>query len=376
MLSGVTPGGRSTGRRSQPRRPGAASPWEIRGKEPVMTFDMKAETITITGHDGAEIEAYLAQPLGGRAVRRGRRHPPHARLRRRDQGDHPPLRGERLHGALPEPATAARAPGCSPDDAAAAARAKGGVPDERLVGDVAAAATAPPVAARRPTARSAPSAIAPVAASRSWPRAACRCDAAVDCYGAFVIGTPPDGFPMKVTPLVDRAKDLSCPLLGLFGAEDQFPSPEQVAELEEAAEGRQARTYEFHYLRGRRPRVLRRRPPRLPPRSGDRRVGARSAAFFGRLPREAGHVHLPDRAGDRAGQREGRGRVVPADRRPRVYFDHPVHAPADHTLNVDFLNPGRGPGARVAVELDPASARALAEAILATLDAAPAALIG
>ena len=59
-----------------------------------------------------------------------------------------------------------------------------------------------------------------------------------------------------------------------------------------------------------------------------------------------------------------------------VYFDHPVHAPADHTVNLDFLNPGRGPGARVAVELDPASARALAEAILATLDAAPTALLG
>ena len=32
------------------------------------------------------------------------------------------------------------APGASPDDAAAAARAKGGVPDARLVGDVAGAA--------------------------------------------------------------------------------------------------------------------------------------------------------------------------------------------------------------------------------------------
>ena len=47
-----------------------------------------------------------------------------------------------------------------------------------------------------------------------------------------------------------------------------------------------------------------------------------------------------------------------------VYFDHPVHAPADHTLNVDLRNPDRGPSARVAVELDPASARALAVAIL------------
>jgi hypothetical protein len=50
-----------------------------------------------------------------------------------------------------------------------------------------------------------------------------------------------------------------------------------------------------------------------------------------------------------------------------VYFDHPVHAPSEHTLNIDFLNPALGPGSRVAVELEPASARALAEAILATV---------
>jgi len=59
-----------------------------------------------------------------------------------------------------------------------------------------------------------------------------------------------------------------------------------------------------------------------------------------------------------------------------VYFDHPVHAPADHTLNIDLINPSRGAGARVAVELDPTSARALAEAILQTLDAIPSALRG
>ena len=32
-----------------------------------------------------------------------------------------------------------------------------------------------------------------------------------------------------------------------------------------------------------------------------------------------------------------------------VYLDHPVHAPDDHTLNIDFLNPADGPSARVAV---------------------------
>ena len=55
-----------------------------------------------------------------------------------------------------------------------------------------------------------------------------------------------------------------------------------------------------------------------------------------------------------------------------VYFDHPVHSAADHTLNIDFLNPELGPSARVAVELDPASARALALAILAAVGTAEA----
>jgi hypothetical protein len=55
-----------------------------------------------------------------------------------------------------------------------------------------------------------------------------------------------------------------------------------------------------------------------------------------------------------------------------VYFDHPVHARAEHTLNIDFLRPAGGPSCRVAVELEPASARLLAEAIVAALDSAPA----
>jgi hypothetical protein len=57
-----------------------------------------------------------------------------------------------------------------------------------------------------------------------------------------------------------------------------------------------------------------------------------------------------------------------------VYFDHPVHALAEHTLNIDFANPSRGPGARVAVELTAESARALVQAIEATLASAPAEL--
>jgi hypothetical protein len=50
-----------------------------------------------------------------------------------------------------------------------------------------------------------------------------------------------------------------------------------------------------------------------------------------------------------------------------VYVDHPSHATAAHTLNIDFLNPGKGPSARVAVELTTDSARRLADAIQVAL---------
>lgn len=58
-------------------------------------------------------------------------------------------------------------------------------------------------------------------------------------------------------------------------------------------------------------------------------------------------------------------------RQASVYFDHPVHAPADHTLNIDFMDPDAGPAARVAVELGRDSAAALARAILRSLESAP-----
>ncbi|HLU57766.1 MAG TPA: DUF6295 family protein [Pseudonocardia sp.] len=53
-----------------------------------------------------------------------------------------------------------------------------------------------------------------------------------------------------------------------------------------------------------------------------------------------------------------------------VYYDHPVHAPHDHTVNIDFLNPEQGPGARVAVELSLDSARALLAALQTTVERA------
>ena len=59
-------------------------------------------------------------------------------------------------------------------------------------------------------------------------------------------------------------------------------------------------------------------------------------------------------------------------RQANVSYDHPFNAPLDHALNIDFVNEAQGPGARVAVELSVASARALVETIQAVLSKADA----
>jgi hypothetical protein len=55
-------------------------------------------------------------------------------------------------------------------------------------------------------------------------------------------------------------------------------------------------------------------------------------------------------------------------RRAVVSFDHPLRAPLEHALCIDFRAENGDPSSRVAVELDAASARRLAETILAALD--------
>jgi carboxymethylenebutenolidase len=135
-----------------------------------------------------------------------------------------------------------------PDDAAAAARASGGVPDAQFLGDVAAAIDA---LRALPTSNGKVGVIGYCSGGRHsfLTAVSLPVDAAVDCYGAFVTGTIPEGFPLKVVTLVDKTPSLGCPLLGLFGADDQFPSPEQVAELEGALQAND-KTYEFHSYDG------------------------------------------------------------------------------------------------------------------------------
>jgi carboxymethylenebutenolidase len=206
-----------------------------------------AETVMISGHGGDAIEAYSARPLqagpvGGVVVIH--------HLPGYDEATKEMARKFAVHGynAIVPNQFWRLAPGASPDDAAATARAQGGVPDEQLVGDVAGALA---YLKNLTNANGKVGAIGHCSGGRQAFLVALSLplDAAVDCYGGFVVGTPPAEVPLKVGPLVDRAPELSCPLLGLFGADDKYPAPDQVAELEEALK-KAGKTYEFHSYEG------------------------------------------------------------------------------------------------------------------------------
>ncbi len=212
-----------------------------------MSGELRATTVRIAGHGGDEIEAYLAQPEGD--ARRGGVVVIH-HLPGFDRGTKEIARrfAELGYDAICPNLYWREAPGASPDDAATTARANGGVPDERLVGDVAGAAT---YLRSLPTSNGKVGVIGYCSGGRQSVLSACNVDvdAAVDCYGAFVTGTPPEGFPLRIGNLVDQLPNLRAPLLGLFGAEDQYPSPEQVAELE-AILKEHGKDFEFHSYEG------------------------------------------------------------------------------------------------------------------------------
>ncbi len=209
-----------------------------------------SETVTITGYGGDAIEAYSARPLtpgpvGGVVVIH---HLPGYDRQTKEFTRSLAVGG--FNAVMPN-LYWREAPGAEPSDAMAAARAQGAIPiaDERVVGEVAGAIA---YLQGLSNANGKIGVIGHCSGGRQSFLAAVSLplDAAVDCYGGFVVGAPPTGHPLAGwEPLVNRTPDLSCPLLGLFGADDQYPSPAHVAELEAALKAA-GKTYEFHSYEG------------------------------------------------------------------------------------------------------------------------------
>lgn len=197
-----------------------------------MTHDLNASTISIAGHGGDQIEAYLALPTD--VEQHGSIVVIH-HLPGYDESTKEISRRFAAHGyaALMPNLYHRESPGADPDDAAAIARNNGGIPDERLVGDVEGAME---YLKALPTSNGKVASIGYCSGGRQSFLAGCRLplEGVIDCYGAFVVGTPPAEFPLRVTPVVGEASGLTGEVLGLFGAEDKFPEPAQTEELADA----------------------------------------------------------------------------------------------------------------------------------------------
>ncbi|MYB41835.1 MAG: dienelactone hydrolase family protein [Chloroflexi bacterium] len=208
---------------------------------------MLAETVTVTGHNGDAIGAYFARPLGEGPF-------PGVVLIHHlpgwDEFYRETTRRFAHHGyAAISPNLYHREGHGTPEDVAAMVRADGGVPDEQVVGDVVASAR---VLRGLPTSNGKVGLIGTCSGGRHTVLVASRStefDAAVDCWGGRVV-MPEDELTEKlpVAP-IDYTADLAAPLLGLFGADDQSPSPEQVAQHEEALR-EHGKEYEFHMYEG------------------------------------------------------------------------------------------------------------------------------
>jgi len=74
-------------------------------------------------------------------------------------------------------------------------------------------------------------------------------DATVELWGGGVVMSDEELTDKQPVAPIDYTKDLSCPLLGLFGQEDMNPPPTQVAQHEDELK-KHGKEYEFHMYDG------------------------------------------------------------------------------------------------------------------------------
>ena len=209
-----------------------------------MSYDGQiAEVVTIVGHNGDRIEAYFARPTNAGP------HPGVVVIHHMPGYDRSTKEITRTfavggYDAICPNLHYRYAPGATATDAAAAAIEAGGVPDDQCIGDVHGAVD---YLRALSTSNGKVGVIGYCSGGRQAYVIACTVDvdAAVDCYGGRVVAAPEDLTPARPIAPIDRTPEMRCPLLGLFGAEDGNPSPEQVAQIEAALQTN-GKVYEFH----------------------------------------------------------------------------------------------------------------------------------
>jgi carboxymethylenebutenolidase len=137
----------------------------------------------------------------------------------------------------------------TPDDVAAEVRARGGVSDDSVVADCEAALR---WLKAGPTGNGRAGIIGTCSGGRHALLAASRLagfDAVADLWGGGVLMSREELSPARPVAPIDYIADLTAPLLGIFGNDDQHPSPEQV-DLLEAELKRHGKEHEFHRYDG------------------------------------------------------------------------------------------------------------------------------
>ena len=207
---------------------------------------MIAETIAIRGYHDDYINAYFARPTG-----RGP-YPAMLLLHHRPGWDEfykETARRFAHHDYVTIcPDLYGRAEPGQPDDVAAWVRAHGDVSDEQVVGD---GRSCLDFLRALPYTTGKVGTFGTCSGGRHAYIAGCRLpfDAVIDCWGGRVVMAPEDLNATYPVAPIDLTKDLSAPLLGLFGNDDRAPSPDEV-DQHEAELKRLGKEYEFHRYDG------------------------------------------------------------------------------------------------------------------------------
>ena len=200
-----------------------------------------AEDVRIRGHGGTLIDGYAARPLGDGPF-------PGVLVIFEAFGmvEHTREMVRKFAAAgyvAVAPDLYTRTPGVDPNNMDSVRPAMMGTPDVQAIGDMEASIA---YLKAMPQSNGKVGSIGHCSGGRHSFLIACNSknlDAAVDCYGGFVVTE--ETSEARPKPVINMVADLNCPLLGLFGEADGNPSPEHVARIE-AELKTHGKQYEIH----------------------------------------------------------------------------------------------------------------------------------
>ena len=208
-----------------------------------MTYEAQiAETVHLRGHNGDQIDAYLARPLGVGP------YPCVVMIHHMpgwDVYNKEIARRFAHHGYVAISTNLQFREGkATPEENSASVRAAGGMPDDRTMGDVQAAVD---YVRALPYANGKVGVIGYCSGGRQAYLAGCKLrgiDAVIACYGGGVVAKPEELNERQPVAPIDFTKDMKPPILALFGIEDTRPSPADTA-ITEAALKQHGKTHEI-----------------------------------------------------------------------------------------------------------------------------------